>query len=96
MTAALASLMDQVHTASGRVVVIATTNQIDSVEPSLRRPGRFGKQVDVPVPSAGARKEVYKRVGLWTRCVIAIVLFQILDVLLRNMAHSLTEGEVSR
>lgn len=57
-TATLASLMDQLHTASGYVVVVAATNQIEGVELSLRRPGRFGKQVDIPVPSAGARREV--------------------------------------
>ncbi len=57
-TAALGSLLDQLHTASGYVIVVATTNQIEGVEPSLRRPGRFGKQVDIPVPSVEGRREV--------------------------------------
>ena len=50
--------MDQLCTAPGHVVVVATTNQIEGVEPSLRRPGRFDKEVDIPIPSAHGRREV--------------------------------------
>ena len=62
-SATLASLLDQLHREppSGHVVVIATTNQLEGVEPSLRRPGRFDREIEIPVPNAQERKEV----GVW-------------------------------
>ena len=60
LTASLCSQLDSLHRAPppAHVVVIATTNQIDGVEPSLRRPGRFDKEVEIPVPTASDRREV--------------------------------------
>ena len=40
------------------MVVIATTNQIDGVEPTLRRPGKFDYEIEIPVPTAVDRKQV--------------------------------------
>ena len=40
------------------VVVMATTNQIEEVDSSLRRPGRFEREIEVTTPSAGERREV--------------------------------------
>ena len=59
-TATLTSLMDQLNREppQGHVVVMATTNQLEGVEPSLRRPGRFDKEIEIPVPSARDRREV--------------------------------------
>ena len=42
----------------GRVLVIATTNRPNSLDSALRRPGRFDKEVEVPVPSASDRKDI--------------------------------------
>ena len=60
LTASLCSQLDSLHRAPSpaHVVVIATTNQIDGVEPSLRRPGRFDKEIEIPVPTASDRREV--------------------------------------
>ena len=46
------------HPPPAHVVVLATTNQIERVEANLRRPGRFDKEVELPVPSASDRLEV--------------------------------------
>lgn len=56
----LATLMDQLNRTPppAHMVVMATTNQIERVEPSLRRPGRFDREVEIPVPTATERKEV--------------------------------------
>ncbi|XP_065912262.1 ATPase family gene 2 protein homolog A-like isoform X2 [Dysidea avara] len=40
------------------VIVIATTSRLDVVEPSLRRPGRFDKEVEVTVPNPLERKQI--------------------------------------
>ena len=52
--------MDQLNRTPplAHVVVIATTNQIERVESSLRRPGRFDREVEISVPTASERKEV--------------------------------------
>ena len=40
------------------VVVMATTSVLDQVEPCLRRPGRFEKEIEVSVPTSGERVKV--------------------------------------
>ncbi len=42
------------------VVVVATTNRPDIVDPALLRPGRFDRLIQVPVPDKKAREEIFK------------------------------------
>nr|WP_279385076.1 AAA family ATPase [Methanosarcina barkeri] len=42
------------------VVVIGATNRPDIIDPALLRPGRFDELILVPVPDAGARKEIFR------------------------------------
>ncbi|MDG5819227.1 CDC48 family AAA ATPase [Natronococcus sp. A-GB7] len=42
----------------GQVVVVGTTNRVDSVDPALRRPGRFDREVEIGVPDADERSEI--------------------------------------
>lgn len=42
------------------VVVIGATNRPDIIDPALLRPGRFDELILVPVPDAGARREIFK------------------------------------
>ncbi|WP_049972504.1 ATP-binding protein [Haladaptatus cibarius] len=53
----LLSLMDGIED-RGRVVVIGTTNLIDAIDPALRRPGRFGREVEFSRPSREGRREI--------------------------------------
>ncbi len=53
----LLTLMDGLE-ARGDVIVIAATNRPDSIDPALRRPGRFDREVEIRVPDKAARKEV--------------------------------------
>ena len=64
--------MDELHQAppQGHVVVMATTNQMEGVDLTLRRPGRFDKEVEVAVPSGKERREVSECVCV---CVCASV-----------------------
>ena len=43
-----------------RVVVIAATNRVDLVDPSILRPGRLGVHIEVPLPDPAARKEILR------------------------------------
>ncbi|KAJ1441556.1 peptidase family M41-domain-containing protein, partial [Ochromonadaceae sp. CCMP2298] len=50
-------------TQNNGVIVIAATNFPDSLDSALIRPGRFDKQVDVPMPDIGGRKAILELYG---------------------------------
>ena len=60
----LLTLMDGMHSGSTRtsamkpVLVIAATNRPNSIDLSLRRFGRFDREIDLGVPDATGRKEI--------------------------------------
>ena len=43
---------------SERVVCVAATNRLDTLDEALLRPGRFGRQIHVDVPSEGGRLDI--------------------------------------
>lgn len=47
-----------IPTVSGQVIVIGATNRPDSVDPALRRPGRFDREFYFPLPNKEARKKI--------------------------------------
>jgi len=55
----LLSMMDGLKS-RGKVVVIGATNRINSVDPALRRPGRFDREIELSVPSKKARLDIIK------------------------------------
>ena len=55
--AQLLTLMDGLKS-RGPVVVIGATNRPDSLDPALRRPGRFDREIEIGVPDSEERKEV--------------------------------------
>ena len=55
--AQLLTLMDGLKS-RGQVVVIGATNRPDSLDPALRRPGRFDREIEIGVPDTDERKEV--------------------------------------
>jgi transitional endoplasmic reticulum ATPase len=57
IVAQLLGLMDGLE-ARGEVVVIGATNRVDDVDPALRRPGRFDREVEVGVPDRGGRRQI--------------------------------------
>ncbi len=53
----LLSLMDGLE-ARGKVIVIAATNRPNAIDPALRRPGRFDREIEIKVPAKGGRLEI--------------------------------------
>jgi transitional endoplasmic reticulum ATPase len=56
----LLAQMDGVETADDDLLVLAATNEPWSIDPALRRPGRFSKLVFVPEPDIEARSAIFK------------------------------------
>ncbi|MCP8314726.1 MAG: CDC48 family AAA ATPase [archaeon] len=53
----LLSLMDGLE-ARGKVIVIAATNRPNALDPALRRPGRFDREIEIKVPDKKGRLEI--------------------------------------
>ena len=53
----LLTLMDGLK-GRGKVIVIAATNIPDSIDPALRRPGRFDREIRIDVPDRNGRREI--------------------------------------
>jgi len=51
------SLMDGLE-ARGKVIVIAATNRPNALDPALRRPGRFDREIEIRVPDKKGRKDI--------------------------------------
>ena len=57
MVAQLLTLLDGMEE-RGQVVVIGATNRVDAIDPALRRPGRFDREIHVGVPDTKDRYEI--------------------------------------
>ncbi|XP_065176729.1 ATPase family AAA domain-containing protein 2-like [Sycon ciliatum] len=55
----LLALMDGLDS-RGEVVIIGATNRIDSIDPALRRPGRFDREFRFPLPDRESRRHILK------------------------------------
>ncbi len=57
VVAQLLTLMDGLKE-RGKVIVIGATNRPEAVDPALRRPGRFDREIEIPPPDKRARREI--------------------------------------
>lgn len=57
IVSSMLALMDGIDS-RGQIVVIGSTNRIDSIDPALRRPGRFDRELYFGYPNKGARKTI--------------------------------------
>ncbi len=58
VVAQLLTLMDGLKT-RGHIVVIGATNRLEAVDPALRRPGRFDREIDIKMPDQKGRREIF-------------------------------------
>jgi transitional endoplasmic reticulum ATPase len=59
VVAQLLTLMDGLEN-RGNVIVIAATNRPNAVDPALRRPGRFDREIEIPLPDKQGRMEIFQ------------------------------------
>jgi transitional endoplasmic reticulum ATPase len=57
VVAQLLSLMDGLSS-RGKVVVIGATNRVNALDPALRRPGRFDREIELGIPDRNGRLEI--------------------------------------
>ncbi|MBQ7701097.1 MAG: AAA family ATPase, partial [Candidatus Methanomethylophilaceae archaeon] len=57
VVAQLLTLMDGLSV-RGDVIVIAATNREDAIDPALRRPGRFDREIEIGIPGRDGRNEI--------------------------------------
>jgi len=57
VVAQLLALMDGLKE-RGKVIVIAATNRANAIDPALRRPGRFDREIEIGIPDKKGRKEI--------------------------------------
>jgi ATP-dependent 26S proteasome regulatory subunit len=43
-----------------RILVVAATNLVKTIDPALLRPGRFDHKIEVSLPNTDARKDILK------------------------------------
>jgi len=59
VVAQLLTLMDGL-TGRGQVIVIAATNLLNSIDPALRRGGRFDREIEIGIPDKKGRLEIFQ------------------------------------
>ena len=57
VVAQMLTLMDGMQ-GRDNVIVIAATNRRDAIDPALRRPGRFDREIEIGVPDRNGRREI--------------------------------------
>ncbi len=57
VVAQLLALMDGLE-ARGNIIVIGATNRVNAIDPALRRPGRFDREIEIGVPDKQGRLEI--------------------------------------
>jgi len=57
VVAQLLSLLDGLES-RGQVIVIGATNIPNTIDPALRRPGRFDREISIPIPDKNGRLEI--------------------------------------
>jgi transitional endoplasmic reticulum ATPase len=57
VVAQLLSLMDGIGT-RGNIIVVGATNRPNAIDPALRRPGRFDREIEIGVPDKKGRLEI--------------------------------------
>lgn len=58
VVAQLLALMDGLES-RGQVIIIGATNLPNLLDPALRRPGRFDREIEIPIPDKNGRLEIF-------------------------------------
>jgi transitional endoplasmic reticulum ATPase len=76
--------------ARGNLIVIGATNREDAIDPALRRPGRFDREIEIGVPDRNGRKEILQ---IHTRGMPLVEGFNLDD--LANKSHGYVGADLA-
>jgi AAA family ATPase len=79
--------------AAGRVIVVATTNRPNAIDPALRRPGRFDREIEIGTQSINEYKSRLMSIFL-LGIPDANARLSIMKVLLARTPHTLTQKDL--
>ena len=98
VVAQLLTIMDGMHDeqmeGKDRVVVVATTNRPNAIDPALRRPGRFDREIEIGKILVACYMSKHQYIHRYTGVPDAQARFSILNVLLCKTPNSLTTDEL--
>jgi transitional endoplasmic reticulum ATPase len=57
VVAQLLTIMDGLEE-RGEIIIVGATNRIEAIDPALRRPGRFDREIEISVPDYSGREEI--------------------------------------
>ena len=57
VVAQLLTIMDGLEE-RGEIIIVGATNRVEAIDPALRRPGRFDREIEISVPDHDGRKEI--------------------------------------
>jgi transitional endoplasmic reticulum ATPase len=89
VVAQLLSLMDGLE-ARGNIIVIGATNRVNAIDPALRRPGRFDREIELGVPDKKGRLEILQ---IHTRGMPLAQDIKLQE--LSNITHGYTGADIS-
>lgn len=89
VVAQLLSLMDGLE-ARGNIIVIGATNRVNAIDPALRRPGRFDREIELGVPDKQGRLEILQ---IHTRGMPLAQDIKLAE--LSNITHGYTGADIS-
>ncbi|MBU0532474.1 CDC48 family AAA ATPase [Candidatus Micrarchaeota archaeon] len=89
MVSQLLTTMDGLRV-RGEVIVIGATNRPDSLDPALRRPGRFDREIEIGVPDKKGREEI---LNIHVRCMPLEENFKIIEM--ANVTHGYTGADLA-
>ncbi|KNC48745.1 ATPase family 2 protein [Thecamonas trahens ATCC 50062] len=58
ITSTLVGLLDELHASDSAVLFVAATNRVAALDPSMRRPGRLDRELEIGVPSPSGREAI--------------------------------------
>ena len=57
VVAQLLTIMDGLEE-RGEIIIVGATNRVEAIDPALRRPGRFDREIEISVPDYSGRQEI--------------------------------------
>ena len=90
----LLTMMDGLES-RGKVVVIGATNRPNAIDPALRRPGRFDREVEISVPDKAGRMQILQ-IHTRNMPIVAPIEKKYIEAKLKDLKKDIKEVKISK